>query len=287
MNPSLFYAAHSPYTDPSPYQALLQTLPSSIPDLCKAIQGLIVHYRASGIDFPPERLAEIDSRNIRTILQTLGRDPRPLSQPREPTQCFVGCCRDYALLFVAAMREQGIPARSRVGFAPYLNPNFNLDHAVAEYWNGQRWVAVDPEMPTDAFSFDVQDIPKGTFWSAAEVWKGFRAGKLDAEQYGVSPSLPYKGGWFVRNYVGKELAHLCKHELLLWDEWGLMSDKLDGDLGLVDEVADLLLQGDGVFKEWLELFKHPELKVPPTVMCFSPTGNIRPVHLGISLIEMS
>lgn len=45
-----FYSIHSPFTDPSPWSHLLKELPSDIPGLCEAIQGLVVHYRASGIE---------------------------------------------------------------------------------------------------------------------------------------------------------------------------------------------------------------------------------------------
>jgi hypothetical protein len=299
-----FYAAHSPYTQPARWGHLLDELPGQIPELCKAIQGLVVHYRASGLEFPPERLAEIDTRWAKGMLETLqARDTRPLNQSREPLERLVGCCRDTTLLFVAALRQKGIPARSRVGFATYFDPDFNRDHVVGEYWNGQRWVMVDAQIRPEDFPFEVQDMPREVFPSAAEVWQGFRQGRLDVELYGVAPRLPWKGGWFVRNYVVKQLAHLCKHELLLWDEWGLMSDKLDGDLEAVgvsstvtpesspttlnasssleaiDRLATLLLRGDAVFEEWLEIFQNPAFQVPSEVLCFSPTGNIRPVAL--------
>ena len=279
-----FYTTHSPYTQPARWSHLLDELPSDIPSLCKAIQGLVVHYRASGINFSPERLAEIDARHIESILHTIHtHDSTSLTIARQPAECFVGCCRDFTLLFVAALRQKGIPARSRVGFATYLNPNFNHDHVVAEYWNGQRWVMVDPEFAPGTFGFDIQDMPKSVFLSVAEVWQGFRQGRLDAELYGVAPQLPWKGGWFIRNYVVKQLAHLCKHELLLWDEWGLMSDKLEGDLEAVDRLTELLLQGDTAFGEWLEAFQNPAFQVPAEVMCFSPTGNIRPERIATSV----
>lgn len=275
-----FYAAHSNFTNPGKYASLLEALPSDIPGLCTAIQGLIVHYRAEGIKFAPEREAEIDTRWMGGILAKIqARSPAPLTVPRAKEERFVGCCRDFTLLFVAVMRQKGVPARSRVGFAPYLSPSFNHDHVVAEYWNGERWVRVDPEMPSESFGFDVQDIPSGVFLSAAEVWRGYRQGRLEPDSFGVAPQLPYKGGWFIRNYVIKELAHLCKHELLLWDEWGSMSDKLEGHLGQIDQVAQLLLEGDGAFEKWLVALQDPALRIPAEVVCYSPTGNIRLVRL--------
>lgn len=280
MNMLEFYSTHSPYTQPARWGHLLDQLPSQIPELCKAIQGLVVHYRASGINFPPERLAEIDARHIQNILHTIhNHDSTSLTIARQPTERFVGCCRDFTLLFVAALRQKGIPARSRVGFATYFNPSFNHDHVVAEYWNGNRWVMVDPEIASEQFGFNVQDMPRAVFPSAAEVWQGFRASRLEANLYGVAPQLPIKGDWFIRNYVLKELAHLCKHELLLWDEWGLMSDKLEGDLDPIDRLAALLVRGDAAFEAWLEAFQNPAVRVPSEVLCFSPSGNIHTVTL--------
>ncbi len=95
--------------------------------------------------------------------------------------------------------------------------------------------------------FDPLDLPLGeaTFQSAAQVWTRYRAGEIDPDTYGVAADLPFKGGWFIRNYVIQELAHRQRDELLLWDLWGTMSEKLDGDLGLIDEVAQLLLAADG------------------------------------------
>lgn len=51
---------------------------------------------------------------------------------------FVGCCRDFSLLFVAALRGRGVPARTRIGFAGYFAPDFHHDHVVAELWDGHR-----------------------------------------------------------------------------------------------------------------------------------------------------
>lgn len=274
-----FYVSHSPYSDPGNYAPWLETLPSDIPGLCRAVRGLVVHYRASGLEFPPERLAEVDTRWVRGMLETLHcRDDRPLGQSREPFGRLVGCCRDFTLLFVAALRQRGVPARSRVGFATYFSPGFNHDHVVAEYWDGRRWVMVDPEIAPERFGFDVQDLPRAVFLSAAEVWQGLRRGRLDAERFGVAPGLPWKGGGFVRNYVLKELAHLNKLELLLWDEWGPMSDRLEGDLCAIDHAAEVLLSGE--FAAIRALYgSTPEFRAGPQVMCLSPTGNARAVAI--------
>lgn len=76
------------------------------------------------------------------------------------------------------------------------------------------------------------------------MWRAFRAGEIDGDVYGVDPSLPFKGGWFIRDYVFLQLAHLQRDELLLWDGWGGMADDLEMDLTPTDELAALLIASD-------------------------------------------
>jgi hypothetical protein len=134
------YTAQSRYSDPGEFAGLLDPLPRDIAGLCAIAQNLIVHYRAAGITFEGERLAEVDSRWLRRILATdQARFPAPLDRPRPLEQHVVGCCRDFTLFTVAALRHQGVPARSRIGFAPYLSESgYHYDHVVVEWWDGSR-----------------------------------------------------------------------------------------------------------------------------------------------------
>ncbi len=252
------YRRHSPYSDPGRHAARLDPLPTDIRELTAVVRNVIVHYRASGYTFTGDRLAEIDHRWIERLLATdQRRFPEPLAVPRPEPGRVAGCCRDFTLLTVAALRHHGVPARSRIGFASYFAEDFHYDHAVAEYWNGQRWVFVDAQLePGPKWPFDTCDIPHvvgarppGTplFATAARTWLAFRTGEIDAERYGVAPDLPLRGGWFIYDYVLLELAHRMRGELLLWDGWGAMTgdlDEPDAELGLVDDVAALLLATD-------------------------------------------
>lgn len=294
---------HTPFSDPGEHADLLRTLPADPGALATAVRGLVVHYVASGLTFTPERLAEIDSRWTAAILEHLrAHDPRPLDRARDADACAVGCCRDFTLLFVAAAREHGIPARSRVGFAPYLHVGWAFDHVVAEYWHDgeRRWVRVDVQMDPSAFEVDVADLgtgPQSPFRTAARVWLDHRAGRLtdaDLERYGVSPDLPLRGRWFVRNYVLAELAHLAGHELLLWDLWGAMVAPEVGPDGalvpvdppadpgldaLVDEVARVLVDPDAPPATLDRLLANPRLDPRAGVVCDSPTGRRERVDL--------
>lgn len=279
------YAMQTRFSDPGAYAGLFDALPDDVTEIAAVVRNLLIHYRGGGIEFTGERLAEIDNRWVSAILATdQRRSGTALAVPRQPVDRVVGCCRDFTLVFVSALRHKGIPARSRVGFGNYFADGFNHDHVVAEYWNGDRWVMIDAEMdPADPrFTFDVADMPTGPFRSAAEVWLGYRAGELDGDLYGADPDpdapLRLHGGWFIRTYVHYQLAHLNGDELLLWDNWGTMSDTLDGaDVELTDRVARLMVASDNgdeaAKKEVDDLYRtHPELTFNGRSFVTSPAG---------------
>lgn len=301
------FRRHTPYSDPGPHAAWLRGMPDEPVALAAAVRGLVVHYVASGLAFTPERVAEVDSRWVARVLDRLAeRDASPLDRPREPDACFVGCCRDFALLYVAALREHGVPARTRVGFAPYLRPDFAHDHVVAERWDGSaaggegRWVRVDPQVASAGVAVDTDDLgtgPTSAFRTAAHVWLDHRSGRLPEAGlagFGVAPGGPLTGRWFVRNYVIGELAHLTGHELLLWDLWGAMVPPAvgpDGDLtdvvappdpeldALVDRVAQALVDPATDPAALDALLDDPRLDPRRDVVCDSPTGLHAPVEL--------
>jgi hypothetical protein len=276
------YATQSPYSSPGAFGALYDALPDDVAGIGAVVRNLVIHYRGGGISFTADRLAEIDARWVSAILRIdQERNGKPLAEPREPVDRFVGCCRDYALLFVSALRHKGIPARTRIGFAAYFGPGFSFDHVVAEYWNGDRWVMTDPQMEPSDGPIDFLDMSRGPFTSAAEVWLGIRAGELDADTYGVDPGMPdLCGEWLVRNYVHSQLAHLNRTELLLWDNWGTMTGPgpvAADDAELTDRVARLLVASDNgddaAEKEVNELYAtNPALTFTGQTFFTSPSG---------------
>jgi len=134
------YARQSDCSDPGRYTPLLDSLPTDPRELAAVVRNVMVHYVAAGLTFTGERLEEINNRWVERILGTdQGRHAAPLSAPRAETERVAGCCRDFTLLTVAALRHKGVPARSRIGFAGYFHPDFHEDHVVVDYWNGQRW----------------------------------------------------------------------------------------------------------------------------------------------------
>lgn len=291
------YTRQSAYSDPGEHAELLAALavnapdqagPPDVADLAAMARNVLVHYRASGIPFPPERLTEIDSRWVERLLAVdRSRFDTPLDAPRPEADRVAGCCRDFTLLTVSALRAHGVPARSRVGFAAYFVPGWHHDHVITEYWDGERWVCADTQLdPAWSWPFDPLDMPfgEGVFAPASRVWTAYRGGDIDVDQYGVDVGLPIRGNWFVRNYVLMELAHRQRDELLLWDTWGVMSDRLDGDLALIDDVAALLIAADGgddsAEQQLAERYADdPRLHPGDRVLCLSPTGAIQDVDL--------
>lgn len=285
--------AGSAVADGGPSGSGASTPAATVDAVCGSVRGLVSHYVGAGIAFSQERRAEADSRWVEDIVDSIvRRDPRALTEPREPVERFVGCCRDFTALTIAALRHHGIPARSRVGFADYFGDGFWYDHVVAEYWDGGagRWVRVDAQFPGEWNGVNMRDIDTAgsRFRGAAEVWLDHRAGRIDDEQildYGASPELPLAGAYFVRNYVLIELAHLAGIETLLWDTWGAMLQRplrRTDDHALVDRVATVLLDRD-VSRETLEeLLAEPGLDPhTDTKISLSPSGAFQqPVTLA-------
>ncbi len=243
---------HTAYSDPGPYAELLRELPDDVETLCAAARNVIVHYRGQLPELSEERLPEVNSRWLQTILRRdQHRFGSPLLHGRPLTERVAGCCRDHSLFLTAALRERGVPARNRVGFALYLSPDWVFDHVITEYFDGTRWVRTDPEFAAGQLSVDVRDLragPSSPFRTAAEAWLGHRDGTLDVSNHGVYPGAgaDLSGADFVRRYVVMQAAHRYGDEMLLWDAWGAIAPggpTLSDDE--VDDLARLLVAADG------------------------------------------
>lgn len=123
--------------------------------LCRTVQGNLIHVywsRAYGQQFTDERKADLELRHVAHTLRRLaetGCTPEaPLTAVRPPGERFVGNCRHFSTLLVAILREQGVPARVRAGFARYFGPGRYEDHWFCQYWHASeaRWVLGDPQL---------------------------------------------------------------------------------------------------------------------------------------------
>jgi hypothetical protein len=270
------FAQHSPYSSLGRFADLVTPLPAPVADVCATARNIIAHYRGEFVELPVERREDVNSRWLEAILAVdRDRNGTPLTSPRPTDSKVAGCCRDHSLFVVGVLRQRGIPARNRVGFAGYFTAGFHHDHVIVEYWNGSRWIRTDPELDR-ASTFDARDMPRGPqapFITAAEAWVRIREGDLAADRCGVFPGSELSGRAFVARYVVFETAHRYGDELLLWDGWGDADDP-----ELIDDVAGLLIRadrGDAAAEHDLRqrYQSDPRLRPGAQVTQYSPFGD--------------
>jgi hypothetical protein len=231
-----YYAEPGPLTTAGLGGTALAALPSTVPDLLEAVQGLLVHEPGS---------AESATGHLRATLQILDRilaaGPRPLTEPRPAAQRLPGCCRHFALVTVAALRAKGIPARARCGFGRYFVPGWHGDHWAVEYWNAatSRWILADAQLSPElcealGIAFNPAEVPRDEFVVAGDAWIRCREGNLDPSRCGIEGE-GRSGWWWVAGNLVRDVAALSKMELLPWDVWGCMP-------GPDDPIPDILAE---------------------------------------------
>jgi hypothetical protein len=268
---SRYYREHSPITDPGQHAHVFDALPRDKKEMMRIIQGLIMH-PASLEQFGQPSEPDNRGEGIRAVADTLEQlqciDHRPLAHAREPSKRPRANCRNFAVLMVAMLRSQGVPARKRVGFAPYLGGPYGYCHIheITEYWDEQRerWVMIDPDEPTiepikEYFKamgqpgrarFDVPEIRDGeSFHSGGLAWHLCRAGIADPSNFHVGNQGGMDG---VRIGLLQDLDSLNKVELLSWDWWHELMDKPEAQLtheewAWLDQAADLTTHVDEQF----------------------------------------
>lgn len=136
------YARPGPMTGPKEDAGLFDGLPREIPALCQIVQGLLIHIfwaERHGVTLSEERRQEVQIRSVAHMRARIrGLDDRPLTVARPLEKRLVGNCRDFVTLLWAMLPHQGVPARTRCGFARYFLPNHYEDHWVCEYWQADK-----------------------------------------------------------------------------------------------------------------------------------------------------
>ena len=256
------------------FAPMLKDLPRDVGALAKIVQGLLIHEHmteAYGVKLPPQRHAEAHVRPVARMLDTIvATDPRPLSAARTPDNRYVCVCRSFALLMVAILRSQGVPARARCGFGAYFEKGKGYDHWVAEYWNDarKRWVMVDAQIDDRQrkmfnIAIDTLDVQRDQFLVAGDAWRLCRAGKADAKSFGI---LDMWGYWFIASNIVRDIAALNNREMLPWDVWGIMTqDEAKLDHALFDHLAELTHDPDRHIEELRALSRDSRFAVPKTV----------------------
>jgi len=226
--PESFYRTHGALSDPKGHAAALAALPRGVAALCGAVQGLLIHDWYGGklyAERPPgfEGASRATLPVAERVAAILAAEPAPLDRPRGSGGRAVGTCRDFALLLTAALRQQGVPARVRCGFASYFASPGWEDHWVSEYWSpaDRRWHLADPQLDAPhrahlGIDFDPADVPRDRFLVACEAWQVARRGAAEAGRFGHGEA---RGAWFVQVNLARDLSALMKRETSPWDGW--------------------------------------------------------------------
>jgi hypothetical protein len=273
MNDFDYYRRHSRVTDPGTKRHLFTGLPADPAALATLIGGVLVHRDCTqrfGFTLPEQRREEANTRHVEAILTYLGT----LHQ-RRPQDRFAGTCRDFTVLLCAMLREVGVPARARSGFAGYFTDGFFDDHWVVEVWDGERgWRLVDAQVasaPTGTYTaaeIDPLNVPRDAFLVGGQAWQECRAGTRNPQQVGTS-AAGLTGMWEVQGNVVRDLAALNRVETLPWDNWGIIPthyDQLDpADLDLLDRAAALSAAGGPLHQATDAYRSDPRLLAPITL----------------------
>ena len=269
------------YRDPAAMsavdKAIVGTAPCDVASLVHYVQGSLLHEfwgSEYGVEVSAERKPESHIRPVSQMLdQILTLDGQPLSVTRPVHKRLVGTCRHFSLLLVALLRQQGVPARARCGFATYFVPGKFEDHWVGEYWNDteSRWIRVDAQLDdlqreklkTD---FDPLDVPHDRFLVAGDAWARCRSGEADPAVFGIRDM---HGLWFIAGDLLRDLAALNKVEMLPWDVWGVMpspDESLEGEqLEFFDRIAAVTCAPELSVTELRKLYQDDRLQVATTV----------------------
>ena len=139
-------------TDPRGELSMLEGLPDGIADLCRIVQGVLIHLEWIGAYGLSAHDLALPSRETLSLADRLRRladaDPLPLRIPRGASARSPGTCRDFALMLCGLLRHQGIPARVRCGFAAYFREEYWEDHWICEVWfeAERRWRRADAQL---------------------------------------------------------------------------------------------------------------------------------------------
>lgn len=263
MNNLEYYRRPAKITNIKKYADFINWLSNDIRVIFQTVQGLLVHgswlkfYGVSTNDH--EELFNIYIEEI--LDKALELDDKSFTIPRALDKRLIVSCREYATLFCAILRAKGVPARCRCGFSTYLGQEgYYEDHWVCEYWGGNKWTKVDPQIDpfqqsnltswilnSDKTSKDFKNIIKklnpldlsdNAFITSGEAWLKCRKGEYDPSKFGIDGD-PNQYGleslyglWFIRGNLLRDLASLNKVETVpllnrlgfgySWSSWKLL-----------------------------------------------------------------
>ena len=264
-----YYKQHTQFTNPGEYASYYAALPDELTPLYKAINGLLIHIwkiRKNRPHLLKGREDEVFIRQIHSLIERgLALDSQPLAVARSIDRRMIIDCRHFALLLCSILRHRGIPARTRCGFATYLEDTFYMDHWICEYWSeeAQRWIMEDPDLKK-------HDVPSEEFITGARAWQICQHDESRAHLFGFADD--FRGVGVARINLVQDFAALNGFESVSGDSWGLAhkedSELTTDDIGLLNRAAKLS-EADIHFDERRTFYEASDsLRTPPVIHNF-------------------
>jgi len=219
------WCRHSQMSKPGSGPLGFDGLPADVAALCRIVQGVLIHsdwIAAYGVSEAEFRTVSRETLPLAARLKQIGdAGAGVLTAERATDKRAVGTCRDYALMLCGMLRQQGMAARVRCGFAAYFKKPWE-DHWICEYWRDGCWRRADAQLdtviaPRLGIAFDLADLPADMFITAGEAWRRCRSGEADPATFGHGEAA--SGLWFVRVNVIRDHHSLNDRETSDWDTW--------------------------------------------------------------------
>lgn len=213
------------------------------------------------------------------------RDERGFYIGRPIEKRLILTCRYISVLTSAILKANGIPCRSRAGWAKYFRENKCLYHWVNEYWNEdeKRWVMFDLDdlYDEDSMEFDLYqknniskeylDLGENQFYTAGVAWLNYRKDKHSIDNFVYSPSSDMQKE--VMKYLFLDFMNIMNFEAnykFIPMAFNKNSNELtQKELGEIDALATLMLDVDKNFDKLKQLYEN----TPKYRMLTSPLVN--------------
>lgn len=239
--------------------------PDDLKKVCKIIQGLLVHpdsIEHYGLDLTAGRVQDRYIKTVQAIVNRLQQiENKDLMLSRLPKNRILNNCRHFAMFFCSVLREKGIPARCRCGFATYLETNWFEDHWICEFYDKDKkeWKRVDPMIDKlhiemcNIKGFNQLDLAVKDFYTGGGLWVLYRQGKINPGLCGFSLEEGESGEWYIRGNLLRDFFALNKMEYTYQELSKLMDRNYkpsEEELELLDRIATLIAVGDleGIMK---------------------------------------
>lgn len=279
INQINYYKEHSYMTDIKEHQDFIGKLPKDVFELSKLIQNALLHnhvqhlYKVTSNETLTKE--ELPLRSMNEMIQGFKhRGMLNLHDQRVPDERLLGICRDYSVMLTSLLREIGVAARARCGFASYLEQGKYVDHWVCEYFDESqsKWIKFDAQIDdlqktmfesAIGKSIDFTHVNDEEFIIAAKAWQMARNNEVDAELFGILDWWGYD--YLICNLI-LDINSLLKVPLEPWDMWegykSMPYNQLTKEDKLVlDEVAKIVIEND-IDRLVSFVNNHPKLSAP-------------------------